>query len=76
MQIVYKPFIDHTALIVSVEDDLDGTVKLHMTVKGKPALITMSVAEAALLFWCRAGGWPGPRRPGCDQEEAETGGSG
>ena len=50
MQIVYKPFIDHTALIVSVEDDLDGTVKLHMTVKGKPALITMSVAEAALLF--------------------------
>ena len=50
MQIVYRPFIDHTALIVSVEDDIDGTVKLHMTVKGKPALITMSVAEAALLF--------------------------
>lgn len=50
MQIVYKPFIDHTAIIESVEDDLDGTVKLHMSVKGKPALITMSMQEAVRLF--------------------------
>jgi hypothetical protein len=50
MQIVFRPLINVEATIEKIDDTLDGTVQLDMTVKGRPAVITMTMQEALRLY--------------------------
>lgn len=50
MRIKYSPLIDMDVQLQSVKDELDGTVVLHGSIKGRPAKLVMTAAEAALVY--------------------------
>lgn len=50
MKIVYAPLINVQGTLNDATADLDGTVTLYVTVKGRQAEIVLPVREAALLF--------------------------
>lgn len=51
MQIAYPPFINASGEYKDVSvDPISGDVTLKVLVKGKPATITMPIAEAKRLF--------------------------